>query len=462
MSAALWLTTLALVGQDPDPTEKPQIALRFQALELAVSGGPASWADWDDDGWVDLNAGGELWRNVDGTTFERVGSAAPGPFGDFDADGKLDLFDFAGQRLLRGDGEGGFTPVELGELERTLSRGAALGDFNGDGHLDAYVGGYENWDEGITYADHLLLGDGAGLRVAWKEASLRARGVSACDFDDDGDLDVYVSNYRLQPNRLWRNDGQASFEDAAAELGAVATSEGFGGGHSIGACWGDFDGDGRIDLFAGNFAHVDSRGDQPKSRFLRNTDKGFEDKGTCGVRYQESYASPAAADYDNDGDLDLFFTTVYGTASFGRKNNPVLYRNDGDWTFTDVTKEEGLADLPPTYQAAWADFDRDGDLDLVSAGKLYRNTGAGGHWLRVQVSRHAIGARVRWTQGERVQVREVEAGTGEGNANELTVHFGGGVLEEPGKLEVRWPAGPTKTIVVPTLDRFLVATVGER
>ena len=83
--AALGLLLLAGLAQEPVP------APRFVALEQAVSGGPASWADWDEDGWVDLNAGGELWRNVEGKSFERVGSAAPGPFGDFDGDGKLDL-----------------------------------------------------------------------------------------------------------------------------------------------------------------------------------------------------------------------------------------------------------------------------------------------------------------------------------------------------------------------------------
>ena len=154
-------------------------------------------------------------------------------------------------------------------------------------------------------------------------------------------MDVYVSNYRLQPNLLWRNDGNGAFSEEAGKLGAVGTSPGFKGGHSIGAAWGDFDNDGLVDLFAGNFAHVDARGDQPKSRFLRNLgeEKGyaFEDLGPRGVHYQESYASPAAADYDNDGNLDLFFTTVYAGAPFGRKNNPVLFRNDGRIKVTDLS-----------------------------------------------------------------------------------------------------------------------------
>jgi len=454
---------LLLLAQEPAPPP-------FVALDLTLANGPAAWGDVDGDGWVDLNAGGTLWRNEAGAGFERLTDVAPGLFGDMDGDGDLDLFAFADQRLFMGDGEGGFAAVELEGLARTQSRGAALGDFDGDGHLDAYVGGYENWGDQVTFPDHLLRGDGEGLALAWSEARYRARGVTACDYDTDGDLDVYVSNYRLQPNVLWRNDGAGALEDVTAAANAAATSEGFGGGHAIGACWGDFDGDGRFDLFAGNFAHVDSRGDQPKSRFLRQRADGtFEDRGTCGVWYQESYASPAAADYDNDGDLDLYFTTVYGTASFGRKNHPVLYRNDGNWTFTDVTEEVGLAGLPPTYQAAWADVDHDGDVDLVTAGKLFLNSAASGHWLRVQVARHpAIGAQVRAKlPGGRVVTRQVEAGTGEGNANEPTLHLGLGDHDGPVELEVRWPSGEpyggeVKTVRVPGVDRQVVVTIEER
>jgi hypothetical protein len=307
---------------------------------------------------------------------------------------------------------------------------------------------------------------GKGFRLAWSEERYRARGVTACDFDQDADLDIYVSNYRLQPNLLWRNDGSGAFADVAAEYNALATSPGFEGGHSIGAAWGDFDGDGRFDLFAGNFAHVDDRGDQPKSRFLRNLGPPggyhFEDRGTCGIFYQESYASPAAGDYDNDGDLDLFFTTVYGIASFGRPNHAVLYRNDGRFAFADATADAGLADLPPTYQAAWADFDRDGDLDLATAGKLFVNEGQGGHWLEVRlcgdgkrVNAAAVGTQVRVRCGPTLVTRQVEAGTGEGNQNDLTLHFGLGTHSGPLTVEVMWPDGRRRALRAVRPDRLV-------
>ncbi|HND55372.1 MAG TPA: VCBS repeat-containing protein, partial [Pirellulaceae bacterium] len=336
---------------------------------MALGNSQACWCDVDNDGWSDLCAAGVVWRNNVGRGFvklaEGLGEVVAA---DFDNDGFVDLFSWSAMKAFRNREGKSFEPIEMPTLPRCVSRGASFGDFNNDGFVDLYVGGYEDWDAGITYPDLLLLSEaGKSFKLAWSEVRYRARGVSACDFNEDGAIDVYVSNYRLQPNILWQNDGQARLKDVTAAKNAIGTSPGFDGGHSIGAAWGDFDNDGRFDLFVGNFAHVDGRGDQPKSRFLKNLgaakEFAFEDRGPCGVFYQESYASPAAADFDNDGDLDLFFTTVYETASFGRKNNPVLFRNDGNFTFVDVTDTVKLAGLPPTYQAAWGDFDNDGDLD---------------------------------------------------------------------------------------------------
>jgi hypothetical protein len=443
-----------------------------RGLELANQ--QACWADLDNDGWTDLCAGGALWRNEAGKAFTKtadgVGAAVAA---DFDNDGFADLFSWSGLRLYRNNGGESLTPVDLPELPPCVSQGACWGDFDGDGFVDLYVGGYEDWDKGITYPDMILMNDkGRGFRLAWSEARYRARGVTGCDFDEDGDLDVYVSNYRLQPNILWLNDGSGTFADVAAAYNATATSPGFDGGHSIGAAWGDFDNDGRMDLFAGNFAHQDDRGDQPKSRFLRNLGPAgeyrFEDMGTCGVHYQESYASPAAGDYDNDGDVDVFFTTVYGTASFGRKNNPVLFRNDGRFIFTDATTSAGLADLPPTYQASWADFDNDGDLDLVTAGRLFENQGSGYHWLKVRlvgdgkaVNRSAIGAQARVRLTHKTLTRQVEAGTGQGNQNDLVLHFGLRNHATPVRLEILWPGGTRQTLTSVPVDRLVSVRFGE-
>jgi hypothetical protein len=426
--------------------------------QLAIGTGSACWSDFNNDGWTDLCAG-SVWINEEGQRFVKladgIGSAVAA---DFDNDGFVDLFSWSAMRLYRNDAGKGFVPVELPESPKTVSRGACWGDWDGDGYVDLYVGGYEDWNAGITYPDLVLTNnDGKSFKLESSPPRYRARGVTACDFDEDGDLDLYVSNYRLQPNLLWLNDGRGALADVAGARNAVATSGDFRGGHSIGAAWADFDNDGHIDLFAGNFAHVDARGDQPKSRFLRNGGPSqgfvFQDLGTCGVHYQESYASPSAGDYDNDGDVDLFFTTVYAVASFGKKNNAVLFRNDGDFQVTDATAPAGLAELPPTYQSAWADYDRDGDLDLLTAGRLYENQTKGQHWLEIQlngdgkvVNHAAVGAQVRIRQGDKTWTRQVEAGTGEGNQNDLLLHFGLGNHTQPFQVEIRWPNGPIRHI----------------
>lgn len=448
-------------------------------LGVAPGGQSAAWGDVNGDGWPDLLAGGTIFINEQGHRFSVVAAPA-GVSGaliaDIDNDGLGDLVCFAPVAVYRTliDSEGAITfeSVALPALPATVSLGATVADFNGDGFLDCYVGGYEVWDTQTTYPDLLLMNNGGTtFTLAQTFAEYRARGVASCDLDEDGDDDIYVSNYRLQPNVLWINDGHGQFADESTKRNAIASSGEFGGGHSIGACWGDFDGDGHMDLFAGNFAHVDSRGDQPKSRFLRNLgptkDWTLDDLHECGVWYQESYASPACGDYDNDGRLDLFFTTVYANASFGKKNYPVLYHNEvaGDaWQFGDATKGSGLEELPPTYQASWADFDRDGDLDLVTAGQLYVNSlAAGMHWLEVRVrgdgrrvNRQGVGAqaRIRLPDG-RVLTREVQIGTGQGNADSLVLHFGLGDVAGPVQVDISWPGGATQIIADVAVDQVL-------
>ena len=431
---------------------------RTAELGLELQTHAACWVDIDNDGWVDLCTPGALWRNNAGKSFARVADIGNAVAADFDNDGFVDLFSWSSLTLHHNNGGKSFTQFKLPELPKCASQGACWGDFNGDGFVDLYIGGYENWNDGVTFPSMILTNNkGKSFELTWSETRYRARGITACDFDRDADLDIYVSNYRLQPNILWLNDASGHFKDAAADYKAVATSPGFKGGHSIGAAWGDFDNDGNFDLFAGNFAHVDNRGDQPKSRFLRNlgSQKGcnFEDLGTCGVYYQESYSSPAAGDYDNDGDLDLFFTTVYETASFGKKNYPVLFCNEGGFAFSDATSSANLSQLGSTYQAAWADFDNDGDLDLATAGKLFENQAGNNHWLKVRligdgkaVNRSAIGAQVRIRFKDRVLTRQIEAGTGQGNQNDLTLHFGLGRRTGPVDLEISWPNGVSQTV----------------
>jgi hypothetical protein len=459
------------VAEGSNPVRKTGVHFTDEtaSLGLKIKNAPATWVDFDNDGWIDLYAAGTLWKNNEGKRFTKIKTKLSGTAvaADADNDGFKDFFSISKQKLFRNIDGKGFEKVELPYFDTIVSQGACWADFDNNGYVDLYIGGYENWKKKITYPDMVLLNqNGTRFCLDRKIGGYRARGVTACNFDQDNDVDVYVCNYRLQPNLLLINNGEANFQNAAEKFNARAASKGSKGAHSIGAVWADFNNDGWFDLFIANFAHKDSRGDQPESRFLRN--KGpqhnytFKDLGTCGIYYQESYATCAAGDYDNDGDIDLFITTVYGTASFGKKNHPVLFRNDGNWKFTDVSRQVSLEKLPPTYQAAWGDFDNDGDLDLVTAGKLFVNHTADNHWLKIKlygdgnnVNSSAIGSQVRVTLPSRTLSRQVEAGTGQGNQNELTLHFGLGKYTAPLKATIFWANGRKQSLQLDKINQIV-------
>ncbi len=440
-----------------------------------------TWCDINLDGWVDIYCAGSLWTNRQGQSFAEMNNlpthmssaAHAGTWGDYDNDGYPDFFNFRSRRLFHNNSGTGFTDVTtsvLPTIDSKNSLGAVWGDFDGDGFLDLYIGGYEVWDDNITYPDSILMNRGGEyFEVVWSETLYRARGVVACDFDQDNDLDIYVSNYRLQPNILRVNDGDGSFTDGAAEYNVVSTKSGYAGAHSIGAAWGDLDNDGLFDLFSGNFCHKsDYYGEQPESDFLRNRGPDnnyyFEDLGTCGVAWQESYASPALGDFNNDGYLDLYFSTVYGIIY--NNDASVLYLNNGDWTFTDATASSGMGSIIggiSTYQGAWADFDNDGQLDLIAGGHLMRNTGNTNAWLKVkpvgtgEINRLALGTQVRLSDGTSVYTRQVESATGQGNGNEHLLHFGLGANPVlPMELSILWPDGTEEKTIVRAVNQTLV------
>jgi hypothetical protein len=368
---------------------------------------------------------GKVFRNIEGKAFEDLGDKFPS------------------------------LPPEI-----PTSLGAVWADFDGDGFIDLYVGGCE--DEGSNYLHDVMYrnqGDGSFKQVWLSPDGPRpARGIVAADYDEDGDLDVYVSNYRLVANRLWQNDGQGNLKDVAHEALVAGDGDLGAWGHTIGSAWGDLDNDGHLDLFVGNFSHPPEYQDRPK--FLKNLGPAksfvFEDlSANAGLHWQESYASPTLGDFDNDGHLDLFFTTVYpGDTS-------VLYRNRGDWRFENVTAASGIS-TASTYQAAWADFDGDGYLDLVSGGKLYRNPGGTNSWLKVKlvggqgIDHSAIGTQVRLQLGDQVLTRQVESATGQGNRDDATLHFGLGDWTQPVTLTVRWLDGKEQTIEAKPMTRLIV------
>jgi len=200
---------------------------------------------------------------------------------------------------------------------------------------------------------------------------LPGRGVAAADFDNDGKQEIYVTNYRLSRNFCWKQI-DTLFVDVAALYGIAGTYKNGYYGHSIGADWGDFDNDGDLDLFVANLAHPRYIDISDISMLLRNDGLTYKvvEKDTiyywqftnvtdqAGIKYDELHSDPLFFDADNDGYLDLFITSVY------ENERSYLYHNKGNGTFEDVTWLAG-ARVYNGWGNACADLDRDGFPDLV-------------------------------------------------------------------------------------------------
>ncbi|MDD4441738.1 MAG: FG-GAP-like repeat-containing protein [Kiritimatiellae bacterium] len=446
-----------------------------------------SLVDFNSDGFVDVRNGSFLYRNDGEGHAVYAGKASVSyVWGDYTNDGLLDRFIWLGSgylnRLDNSDGTDFTTyhnnsvmpllppAVINGETvyDSSTRQGAVWGDWDNDGWLDLYVTGYElSYSDPSGFPDAILMNNaGAAFSMTVLNATTnnRARGATACDFDQDGDLDIYVSCYRLRENNLWLNDGSGHFTDVATARGVAG--EGtlyYDRGHTIGSCWGDFNEDGYFDLFVGNFAHADVSQDRPMLMQNMGPNNGytFVNRWTLdGTQYQESYAVPMAADYDNDGDLDLFFTTVYAG------DTSRLWRNDGNWVFTDVTASSGLpSTLGQTYGAAWGDINNDGFPDLLTNNKIFINQGNANKWLKVRllgngttVNRSAIGAQARIALSNKTLVRQVEGASGKASQNEMTLHFGLGSRTTPVDLTITWPDGTTQTIEDVALNQTLTVT----
>jgi hypothetical protein len=437
---------------------------------LNTPGRTAAWTDLNGDGWTDLVADGIVWKNNKGTSFSSMAKTSgitgfhksPCVIADFNGDGKPDIyFVRIPGALYLNEGNFKFKKAEIPANPTGYAMAAGAADIDNDGWVDVYVANYEVWKKRVGYPDIILRNNKGKFEIKFKannKQTMRGRGVTFCDFNNDGNIDFYVSNYRLMPNFLWVNFGNWKIIEMARKLHCAGTerrkvpfknSKGikyYSSGHTIGSVWADFDNDLLFDLFVGNFSHPPKYQDRPQ--FLRNGGAKksyvFIDKSKqAGIPWQESYASPAAGDVDNDGLVDVFFTTVY------KGDTSRLFRNTGNWKFKDVTKKSNIQSSR-TYQAAFADFDNDGRLDLITKGKLYRNVSPQeNHWLKIklfgkQPNTMAIGAKVIVTDGKKKYIRQVEAGTGSGNQNDSVLHYGLG--KEPTKsldISVIWPGGKT-------------------
>jgi hypothetical protein len=461
----------------------------FQPEDFAEKG-HVSFGDYDDDGYDDLvTEGPTLYRNRGDGTFEDATASAGltamglqasgGVWGDYDNDGCLDLLLYAESytapdTLLHSSCDGTFTDVtaESGIVDqqgyndcgtpgqvRSPTAAAAFIDLDADGLLDIYFANFICWDKETYYSDTVFHNLGGGKFEDWSaqhgfsSKRLAGRGANPVDYDGDGDVDLFVNTYRLQPNLFFENNGDGTFLERAGGVGLAGEKSGINYfGHTIGAAWGDLDNDGDFDQVAANLAHPRFFGISDKTQVLLRGESGkYTDlagdwampASAAGLRYQETHSVPALADFDNDGVLDLVLTAVYD----GRPMD--FYWGKGDGTFRLDAYHAGLT-TKNGWGIAVSDIDNDGDVD-VFAHRPFRNTLAPhkGHWLQVRAvggisaNRAALGATVRVTAAGVQRMRHVQGATGSGNQDSMYLHFGLGEAAEAESISVVFPGGKT-------------------
>lgn len=468
---------------------------------------------------VYLNNGDGTFRHHSDESGLRAVQAGFFAFGDVDNDGDQDVFaglDIAlpgeTNRLFLNDGAAHFTEkTDAGVAVKNLAANAVFADFNGDAALDLFVG---NGQTSLAVSDQLFFGFGDGRFQDVTSVYMPgdrdqpSNGSVACDYDDDGDLDIFVSTYSVSTydghNHLWENDGTGHFTEVGLERGFAAQltgnywlmTTGNGkdpepgvtladavGSNGFGLQCEDATGDGLPDVFLTAISHPVASDYQRKwsdpSQFLVNggpaAGYAFTNEYLArGLPFNEGDVDGGMVDFDNDGRLDLSmsrdrkyedgYTGVEQKGWFG------LMRQLPDGTFESVVGTSGINDpqaewlrMKQAQNHAWADIDRDGDLDLLVGGRdtgggrpnfLFENTiGDQNAWMAVRlrgdgvkINRDAIGARVSVRFAGWTVAREVKSGRGTYNSHDSrTLHFGLGDLGCDYTVEVRWPDGTAQT-----------------
>jgi hypothetical protein len=300
-------------------------------------------------------------------------------WGDYDGDGFVDLFvtgaHTSRNTLYRNNGDGTFTRIPTGAFASDTFQGigAAWADFDNDGDLDLFVTAQKEplsffWEPNRFYRND---GDGVFTRItegAWvNDVPNLGWGIAWGDYDNDGCLDLFVCShfyYHNIPNFMYRNCGDGTM----TPIGGIITTIGadFGFDRSHGVTWADYDNDGDLDLFVAGQANL----------MFRNNGDGTFTVITTGAPLPTGYEMVVVAgDYDNDGDLDLLITS--------RQGNNQLWRNDGSDGFVTVNEVNTSLRSDRSGAAAWGDYDNDGYLDLFIANGdgldnfLFRNNGDG-------------------------------------------------------------------------------------
>ena len=466
------------------------------------TGAGAIFFDYDDDGWLDIYLPNGCWRkdvndnrgrHLRGTLCNRLfrndcqgsftevtdlANVGDRGFGtgcsaaDYDNDGDFDLYilNYGANVFCRNNGDGTYTDVSraCGLNNSSWSLSSPWLDYDRDGDLDVYVVNYLQYDGGkfrsyyaaagypgpLSYsgqADVMYRNEGNGTFTdVSKEIGVynpEGRGMSAtaADLNNDGLLDLYVTNDAME-NYFYRNDGTGHFVNDGLITG-LAFGEGGQGVSSMGPTIGDVDRDGRLDVYIPDMGY---------GCLLMNRGDFFDDRTAeanlavvCG---QYTGWGGILFDYDNDGYLDAYVAN--GNAHHEYTEEDVLMRNDGTGRFVDVAVHSGpyFHEKYVGRGATCGDYDNDGDLDVLvvnlnDSPRLLRNDGGNrNHWLKLDLiasgrSAGPIGARLTVKAGSLTQIHDLMPVTGYLSQIDGRAHFGLGTATRADLVEIRWPDG---------------------
>ena len=484
---------------------------------IETTGTGAAIFDYDNDGWPDIflvngttlegfptgeAPTNHLYRNNHDGTFTDVtvkaglnvtGWGQGVCVGDYDNDGWEDLYvTYYGKNRLFHNQNGVFT--EVAEKAGVAGSGKAWGtgcawvDYDRDGHLDLMIANYVDFDlatapapgerpscmwkgvpvmcgpRGLASAKNILYhnrGDGTFEDVTTKAHIDRTDGhyafsVSTLDFDDDGWPDIYVA-CDSTPSILYRNNHDGTFTDVAVTAGAAFNEDGREQA-GMGSTIGDYNGDGRLDIFKTNFS------DDTSTLYRNNGDGTFDDVTTAaGLGLYTKYLGWGTMflDFDNDGWPDLLLVNGHVYPEVDKNNlgsnyeEPrILYHNLGNGTFADISAGAGpgINARASSRGLAIGDLWNDGRISAVITNMnavpslLVNQVRSANHWIAIRTvgtksNRDGIGARISVTAGARTLVDEVRSGSSYNSSSDMRVHFGLGSATKVNSVQIRWPSG---------------------
>ena len=526
----LLLTAGSAVAQSPtfvDVTEAAGIHFKHNKGTtehkhiIETMGSGVVFFDYDSDGDADLyfvnsgsvphenpqTLGNILYRNegngrfTDVTEISGIGDRGYGmaaSAADIDNDGDLDLYvaNFGQDKLYRNNADGTFTDItEAAGIDNTLwSIAAVYLDFDVDGDLDIFVVNYLVYElsmpvstykgvvgyghprsyEGTPDVLYRNNGDGTFTNIAETAGiinSVEGRGMAAVawDYDQDGLPDIYVAN-DTNRNFLYHNNGDGTFTDESIFIGVGYDERGVAEG-SMGVDAADYNGDGWFDLIVANSEKATLYKNEEGLFFTDATaDSGLEQPTLPFVGF-----SPLFLDYNNDGHLDMFcanghpqdiIETLMGNETYAQRDQ--IFHNNGDGTYTDVSVTAGAYFSEPLVgrAAATADYDNDGDPDIVVMNSnqravLLRNDGGNSNnWLGLklvgtQSNRDGIGAKVTVTAGNMTQIREVKSGSSYASGSDTRLLFGLGENRIVEKVSIVWQSGTTQELEGVAVNQIL-------